>query len=56
MDKSRFINGTDIRDFDIRDLHDKTLEIKVFENTRYVMLVGKDVKTNNTYVLAEQTK
>lgn len=56
MGDTRFIREEDIKKFDIRDLHGKTLEMEILENTRYVTLVGKDKESGKIYVLEEHSK
>lgn len=56
MANTRFIREEDIKIFDYRDLHNKTLKIEVAENARWLMVVGTDVETGVNYVLKEERK
>lgn len=54
--ETRLFCKDDIRTFDIRDLHGKTLEISVYENGGWLLVIGKDSETGVRYVLKEEQK
>lgn len=56
MGDTRFIREEDIKIFDYRDLHNKTLKIEVAENARWLIVIGKDIETGVNYVLKEEKK
>lgn len=56
MGDTRLFRKEDIRIFDIRNLHEKTLKISVAENAGWLLVVGQDIDDGKVYVIQEIKK
>lgn len=55
MSNNTFLKEDDIKTYNIRDLHNKTLKMRIVENDKQLILLGED-ETGKIYIMAEEYK